>query len=322
MFNPHSRESQIIGSLWGAVCGDALGVPVEFESRTTREADPVTGMRSGGAHGQPEGTWSDDTSMILCTIESLLERPEVDTRDLAERFRRWLRQAHWTPRGEVFDIGIATRQAIARFAEGKPPERCGGRQEYENGNGSLMRILPVSLWHHKAGKVTALEATHRVSQVTHGHPRSQMVCGYFTLMVRAIWETESVKQALEEAWRQAATYYPHQEEFQSEWPLLSRLNPEVLANLQPSDIQSSGYCIHTLEASLWCLLQSLNYRHAVLTAVNLGEDTDTTACVTGALAGLAYGITKVPLEWIEPLARGEELAPLFQDFATAVLTMR
>jgi ADP-ribosyl-[dinitrogen reductase] hydrolase len=308
-------KSQIMASLWGGAVGDALGVPVEFRSRAELAAVPVTGMQGYGSHGQPPGTWSDDTSLTLCTVESLLACDEVDTRDMAERFRRWLVEAHWTAHGQVFDIGIATRQALARFSEGRKPESCGGRQEYDNGNGSLMRMLPVSLWVRDAGLEQGLALVHRVSRITHGHPRAQMVCGYYSLLVWALLDGASPLEAVEQAWRQAEEEYKFHEDFQLNWPHLHRLSPTVLPKLEPHEVRSSGYCIHTMEACAWCLLHHQDFSSAVLGAVNLGEDTDTTACVTGTLAGLRFGMDQLPPSWIEQLARRQDLDILFTQFS-------
>lgn len=311
-----------MASLWGAAVGDALGVPVEFRDRAALAAAPVTGMQGYGTHGQPPGTWSDDTSLILCSVESLLACDGVDTRDLAERFHRWLVEAHWTAHGQVFDIGIATRQALARFSEGRKPEFCGGRQEYDNGNGSLMRMLPVSLWVRDAGVEQGLPLVHRVSRITHGHPRAQMVCGYYSLLAWALLDGASPLEAVEQAWRLAEEEYKFHEDFQLNWPHLHRLSPAVLPSLEQQEIRSSGYCIHTLEASVWCLLRHKDFSGAVLGAVNLGEDTDTTACVTASLAGLHSGMDQVPQSWIEQLARRQDLDTIFTLFAERLTDAR
>ena len=309
-----------MGSLWGAIAGDALGVPVEFRSRAELCASPVTTMTGHGMHQQPMGTWSDDGSLLLCTLESLQECEAVDTLDMAERYHRWLVEGHWTAHGTVFDIGIATRQALARFSEGKRPEHCGGRQEYDNGNGSLMRMLPVSLWLRDAEVEEALEATHRVSRITHAHPRTLMVCGFYTLIVRALLEGAKPREALTDAWNRARQYYTGHEDFAGQWDHLQRLDPAVLPTLTEDQIRSTGYSIHTLEASIWCLLQEGICPEIILRAVNLGEDTDTTACVTGGLAGLCFGVEEVPATWIEVLARKDDLGPVFQGFASRLLS--
>ena len=134
-------REQIVGCVLGLVVGDAVGVPVEFKSRAQLDAAPVTDMTGFGTYNQPPGTWSDDSSLALSTAESLLAG--YDPADMMRRFHAWLTTAAMTPHGEVFDVGIATRAAIARYAQGEPPEAWGGRGERDNGNGSLMRISPI-----------------------------------------------------------------------------------------------------------------------------------------------------------------------------------
>lgn len=316
MVKPRTLESQILGSLWGSVVGDALGVPVEFHTRSQLSADPVIGMRAHGTHDQPAGTWSDDTSLVLCTIESLLTSNGLNTKDMAGRFVRWLLEAHWTPHGKTFDVGIAARQAIARFAAGKPAERCGGREEFDNGNGSLMRILPAALWFLRAHQSIALEAIHRISSITHAHPRSQMACGFFALFIRAQRNGKTPAEALHDAWDHARQAYASADEFREEWPAFVRLHPHTLPHLPEADIRSTGYCVHTLEASIWCLLHAASFEQAVLSAVNLGDDTDTTASVAGALAGMHFGHAAIPAAWLQPIARHDEIQSLFHVFAT------
>lgn len=311
-------ESQIAGSLWGAVVGDALGVPVEFRTRADLALNPVTTMQGPGTHHQPPGTWSDDSSLIFCTLESLLECNHLVAQDMAERFLRWLRRGYWTPYGEVFDLGIATRQALARFAEGRPLARCGGREEFDNGNGSLMRLIPVSIWVCQTTPEEAIASSHLASIITHAHPRSQMVCGFFTLMVRGLYQRLTPQKALQQAWEQAQALYSNEEEFQSEWPALHRMHPDILPQLTEPEVRSTGYCVHTLEASIWCLLHTLTFEQCVLRAVNLGEDTDTTGCVAGALAGLRYGLDQVPAQWAKALARQDDLIDIIGKFTERI----
>ena len=166
-------KSRMKGGLWGSLVGDALGVPVEFEGRAARVADPVLGMRAYGTHRQPAGTWSDDGALLLCSVESLVEKG-FDTSDMGRRFLDWRDHGLWTAHGDVFDIGNATSQALERVRRGVPAGEAGGQDEASNGNGSLMRILPVVF--AEFGEATAVfsDKIHRASSVTHGHPRSQM----------------------------------------------------------------------------------------------------------------------------------------------------
>ena len=140
----NTMQDRILGGLWGAVIGDALGVPVEFMSREQVRRNPITGMRGYGTFNLPPGSWSDDSSLLLCTVESLLDG--FDTSKMGELFIRWLNEGYWTPWGETFDVGNSTMSSIRRLMKGVPPEEAGGRGEHDNGNGSLMRIIPVGIF--------------------------------------------------------------------------------------------------------------------------------------------------------------------------------
>jgi ADP-ribosyl-[dinitrogen reductase] hydrolase len=309
------RPQRLLGGLWGSLAGDALGVPVEFRSRSSIRTDPVTGMRGFGTHHQPPGTWSDDSSLLLCTVESLLPGSFNPT-DLADRFVRWKDGKLWTPHGSVFDIGIATSTAISRLAGGMDPLRAGGSSESSNGNGSLMRILPLCLRCASEPTASMAQTLAEASCLTHAHPRSQLACIFLGLFTRALLGGGSPADALAET-RQlfpplADSLAP------AEQPHFQRLLEPDFAALPESDIQSSGYVIHTLEASLWCLLHTASFPDATLRAVNLGDDTDTTGCVTGGIAGIHYGLDAIPASWIDSLARRNDVAALFDAFVASL----
>ncbi len=135
---------KIQDAIIGFIVGDALGVPVEFESRESLKINPVKDMREYGTYHQPKGTWSDDTSMTLCSMESLVNG--LDYNDLMDKFSNWMKSGYMTARNEVFDIGIGTQDAIHRFLNGTDALSCGGKDEFDNGNGSLMRMLPVAFY--------------------------------------------------------------------------------------------------------------------------------------------------------------------------------
>ncbi|MEK0451716.1 MAG: hypothetical protein RL088_3984 [Verrucomicrobiota bacterium] len=311
-----TRRERILGGLWGSLVGDALGVPVEFNARADVQRNPVTGMRGYGTHRQPPGTWSDDSSMLLCTVESLNEHG-FSPADMAARFLRWGRECYWTPHGNVFDIGVATSQALNRIAAGKPALECGGVSEYDNGNGSLMRILPVCLRFADGDTITLAGKVQDASCITHAHRRSQMACFFHALFVRELLASGDCRGALSAAQAGFQTYYatPWTDEFMAFTNVLDARLPEF----PESEIRSGGYVMETLAASLWCLLTTDNFRDCVLKAVNLGGDTDTTGCVAGGLAGVRYGIEAIDAEWLEALARKDDIEPLFDRFADLVV---
>jgi ADP-ribosyl-[dinitrogen reductase] hydrolase len=310
-------SERILGALWGSLAGDALGVPVEFQTRETVRENPVTGMRGFGTHRQPAGTWSDDSSLLLCTAESLVHAGGLDTADLGARFVRWERDGCWTPHGEVFDIGHTTARAISQIASGTPPEEAGGADTNSNGNGSLMRIIPIALWFHEESEEAIAAYALRASSLTHRHARSQMASAYYCLLARELLHGASRRDALRAAFGAFSRIYARTP-FAEEMPHFRLLDSEVLDKLPETEIASSGYVIHTLLASVWCLLTSESFEETLLKAVNLGEDTDTTGTVAGGLAGAYYGMKAIPFPWEQLLARHDDVESLFASFLSSV----
>lgn len=311
--NQNGRQSRMLGAMWGSLVGDALGVPVEFLDRETVQRNPVTGLRGFGTHHQPPGTWSDDSSLLLCTVESLAACGRYDAADLARRFVRWESENWWTPHGTVFDIGGTTAQALSRLAAGAPPEEAGSADVYSNGNGSLMRIIPLALWLADRAPETLAEYATRGSSLTHRHPRSQMACALYCLLVRELLCSAAPAEALAGARRTFANLL-QESLFAAERQHFRRLETGALGDCPERDIRSSGYVIDTLEASIWCLLTSASFEETVLKAVNLGGDTDTTGTVAGGLAGACYGLQAIPAAWRQALARHDDIASLFTHF--------
>lgn len=164
-------------SLFGVAIGDAVGVPVEFKSREVIKQKPVTDMIGFGSHDMPPGTWSDDSSLTFCLAEALTNG--YNLQEIANNFVSWRYKDFWTARGEVFDIGITTQQAIDRISAGVRPDLCGGFDTYSNGNGSLMRILPLLFYIKNLPIDKRFAITKDVSSITHGHIRSCIACFYY-----------------------------------------------------------------------------------------------------------------------------------------------
>jgi ADP-ribosyl-[dinitrogen reductase] hydrolase len=305
-------------ALLGLAVGDALGVPVEFIGRETRRRDPVVAMRGYGTHGQPPGTWSDDSSLTFCLAETLAT-VGYDLADAAHRFVRWQDEAYWTVHGRVFDIGIATAEALQRLRQGVLPQHAGGTDEYSNGNGSLMRILPLVFANKDWPIAERFRTVREVSSITHAHIRSS-IAGFIYIELARQLLLGNNKQVAYTAMQRAVNEFLSANSIVSELEL--RQFHRILENsygdydIQPliackeAEIKSSGYVVHTLEAALWCLLTHDTYSATVLAAVNLGDDTDTTGAVAGGLAGLAYGEAAIPVEWLSVLARRADIEEL------------
>lgn len=305
-------ESRMRGAIYGALVGDALGVPVEFAARAERDADPVCGMRAWGMHHQPAGTWSDDGALLLCTAEGLVDG--FSARRLGALYVRWMRDGYWGARGEVFDIGGTTRSALSRLGDGVPIERAGDDGEGQNGNGSLMRILPVALHGSRAGADVISERAMVASSITHAHRRSQIACAFYCLIVEAVLRGVTVVEAYRAA---IAHVEPRVQSLPRERAAFARLLSGEIAQAARQEIGASGYVIHTLEAAIWCVLRHDDFESAVLAAVNLGDDTDTTACVTGGLAGAVFGLESIPAPWLETLPRRSDVEALLDRFVPA-----
>lgn len=301
-------------ALFGVAIGDALGVPVEFKSRETILQKPVTDMIGYGTYNLPPGTFSDDSSMTFCLAEALTQ--DFDLNTIGQNFVKWYHDNFWTARGEVFDIGIATREAINRLAKGEQPEFAGSTDASSNGNGSLMRILPLLFYIKDLSISKRYEIIKKVSSITHGHIRSVISCFYYLEFSREIllgkdkFEIYQKLQTEIPDFLNSLSINPH------EISLFARLLNKDISELAEHEILSSGYVLHSLEASIWCLLTTDNYKDATLKAVNLGEDTDTTAAITGGLAGLLYGFNSIPKSWIEQLVRKDDIEDLAQRMAT------
>jgi ADP-ribosylglycohydrolase len=304
-----SRQERVLGGLWASLVGDALGVPVEFKDRATVQANPVREMRGFGTHKQPPGTWSDDGALILCTVESLLTR-DFDLEDMGARFLDWMKHGRWSAWGEPFDVGMTTTDAILRIENGTPAKEAGSRDEYSNGNGSLMRIIPVVLRLAMAQVQTFAAGIEAVSSITHAHERSRMACVFYGLVTRGLLSGEAPEAAVASARVAFGGLYEKSPEFAHFHAILDG----DISSLPEGIISSTGYVLHTLHASLWCLLTTECLADCILRAVNLGCDTDTTGCVAGGLAGVAYGVRSIPADWIDQLARKDELDRLFREF--------
>lgn len=304
-------RQHIKDALLGVATGDALGVPVEFKSRETLTRQPVTGMRSYGTHGQPAGTWSDDSSLTFCLAEMLSEGYNLDK--LADRFVNWKNNAYWTPHGVVFDIGIATSGAIHQLQSGIEPVLAGGSDEYSNGNGSLMRILPLLFYIKDMPMTVRFKHTEEVSALTHRHPRSVIACFIYLEMALAILKGQSK----EEAYKTICTTLPHFLQHKEVAHFENVLSGK-LSQLPEDMISGKGYVVSSLEASIWSILHSDSYAAAVLKAVNLGEDTDTTGAITGGLAGLIYGWESIPQEWLNVLAKRAAIDSLITNLQAKI----
>ncbi|MEE1087006.1 MAG: ADP-ribosylglycohydrolase family protein [Schaedlerella sp.] len=299
------KHNIYLDGIMGVVVGDALGVPVEFSSRGELKEDPVIGMRAYGTFNLPAGSWSDDSSMTLATLDSL--KSGYDPKDMMDKFAAWMDDGVYTPFGELFDIGCATSRAITRYLHTGNIRNCGGKTDRDNGNGSLMRIMPICLYCYeefKKGNISkydVIQMIHEVSGLTHNHMRSKIACGLYYFMAKAILEEKgNLKEKLQKGLDEGLDLYSEETDVIYYYRMK---NLDMFKNTEEDGIRSSGYVVDSLEAAVWCLINTDTYEAAMLKAVNLGSDTDTVAAIAGGLAGLYYGYAGIPDEWLNVIKR-------------------
>jgi len=296
--------------IMGVVVGDALGLPVQFAPREERDADPVTDMRGHGVFEMPAGSWSDDSSLTLAALDAL-NNYGYDPDKIMQNFVSWLKEGKYTPLGFAYDIGGACMDSINEYDKTHDYKTCGRVHEYENGNGSLMRIMPFCLYcyyEQKDGRMTDTEAIaliREASAFTHAHERSRIACVLYYFIVMSILDGEMVlHKRLQRGVDDGFRLYAENGGDIEELAYYDRLrNLSQFKNVLREEISGSGYVLHSLEAAVWCLLNTESYAESVLMAVNLGLDTDTTAAITGGLAGLYYGYENIPKRWTNVIAQ-------------------
>ncbi|AYZ14375.1 ADP-ribosylglycohydrolase family protein [Chryseobacterium arthrosphaerae] len=302
-------ENKVKAGIMGVCVGDALGVPVEFKKRQDLKINPVTKMLEYMSWNQPKGTWSDDSSLTLCLAEELTKGYDLER--IGAGFVKWVKDGHWTAHGRLFDIGGTTRHSIARLIKGESAGFSGNIFEEDNGNGSLMRILPLAFYLQNENDTKKFYLTVKeVSSITHGHFRSVFACFIYVVFAIQLIKGKSKIEAYSYMQKTALEYAEIQEFNPKEIELFNRILKHDISGYPEDEIKSGGYVLHSLEASLWCFLNSESYSEAVLKAVNLGEDTDTTGAITGGIAGIYYGYENIPQEWLNVLVRKDDIEAL------------
>ena len=294
-------KGNILDGILGLAVGDAFGVPYEFMSRETVRRVIRREMAEGGAHGQPVGTWSDDTSLSLCLLDNLDRNP--DYHKIMYSFLIWYEKGEYTAGKECFDIGNSTSRAIKKYKNGVPPLKCGGSGISDNGNGSLMRILPMVYYFDKYREFRLnsrnLELIHKVSALTHAHPIALIACDIYVYLGILLLNGYSLESAYKKSLDEVVEYYGHKgiyAEWLTEFAVVWNLKEK-----KEAAIKSAGYVIDSLAAAIWALVNSESYESCILKAASLGEDTDTIAAIAGGLAGIYYGYEAIPEMWVRDL---------------------
>lgn len=286
------------GALLGLAIGDALGQAVEFNPRGTFE--PVTEYRDGGPHPCCEaGHWTDDTSMALALGESL-GCSGFDAEDQMHKYLDWMEKGHYTIPGYCFDIGNTTQVALFKFFQDQRTPFCGLTEDGASGNGSIMRLAPVPIFFsnlYPNNIPELMDFAGQSSSTTHGSPSCVSACQYMTLILAALIEGEDKETVLGSDWAPAN----HLVSNQNFCPKIAKLVQGVYKAKSEDQILGSGYVVESLEAALWSFRRASSFEEAVLTAVNLGDDADTTGAVCGQIAGACYGESGIPTHLLEGL---------------------
>ncbi|HPF83183.1 MAG TPA: ADP-ribosylglycohydrolase family protein [Bacilli bacterium] len=303
--------SKYVDSIIGHAVGDAMGVPTEFCLREKLLENPVKKMISSDKVGQPAGTWSDDTSMEIATIDSYIQNNDFNYHDIMQKWVNWIDKADYTGAGEVFDVGRTCLTAIRRFMDGINPVECGLNNINSNGNGSLMRILPVALYSYskKLNNDEIVKLVNDISSLTHGHEISKLGCYIYVKYVINLLNGLSKEEAYEKIKRDNYSYYSDES-----LDAYSRILKNNIKDYTIDEINSSGYVVDTLECSFWILLNASTYREAIIASTNIGQDTDTIGAITGSMAGIIYGVNSIPENWLNELQRKDYLIDLALNF--------
>ena len=305
--------SKIRDGVLGGAIGDAMGVPIEFKRREDLLENPVTTMIGGGTYDMPPGVWSDDTSLTLATMDSIVKVGRLDYKDMADRFCLFMNKGEYTATGVVFDIGTTTKLALERYLNGSiNPILCGGDKLSDNGNGSLMRMFPIALYCHynnlKDDEV--LNVVKKVSSITHAHDVSVLGCFIYVLYVMFLLNGKDkfASYNMIKCYDYSIYFDPDIVEY------YNRLLKTNISKLRVEDLKSEGYIVYSLETSLWVILNCNSFAESIVGSINLGGDTDTIGSIVGGIAGIIYGLEDAPNKWIMSLKNIDYLEKIIKSF--------
>lgn len=309
------HHNQYLAAIIGHAVGDAMGIPTEFSKREELLKNPVLEMIDSPDLGLPAGSWSDDTAMEIATIDSFIHKKCFDYKDIMDRWVKWINESEYTSTGVTFDIGRTCLKAIKKYCNGSAPLQCGSTSINENGNGSLMRILPVALYAYMRNldDISIQRLTDEMSSLTHAHEVSRLGCYIYVQFVICL---------LKEYEKEDAYRYVQDLDYSSynvnSINLYTRILDGQIEGQILDDIKSTGYIVDTLECVLWIFMNARNYKEAIIASTNIGGDTDTIGAIVGSMAGIYYGIDSIPSKWLDKLQRKEYLVELTSKFERCV----
>ena len=293
-----------------------MGVLTEFCIREYLLKNPVKEMIGSDKTGQPAGSWSDDTSMEIATIDSFIQNKEFNYDDIMHKWEEWINEAKYTANNDTFDVGRTCLRAIRNHSLGTEPLKCGTDGEQSNGNGSLMRILPVALYsyYRKLDVNEIIKLTNELSSLTHKHDISKLGCYIYVRYIMFLLDGKNKNEAYELI--KTLDYSTYDEYAISKY---ERILKNDIASYTIDNILSTGYVVDTLECALWILLNANSYKETIIATTNIGNDTDTIGAIAGSMAGIIYGYDSIPTSWIDKLMRKDYLIGLASDFEKEVM---
>jgi ADP-ribosylation/crystallin J1 len=309
------QNNQYLGAIIGHAVGDAMGFPTEFSKREELLKNPVIEMIDSPDVGQPAGSWSDDTAMGIATIDSFIQKKCFDYKDIMDKWVKWISKSEYTPTGVTFDIGRTCLKAIKKYCNGTAPLQCGSTSINENGNGSLMRILPVALYvfSKNLDDISIRKLTSEVSSLTHAHEVSRLGCYIYVQFIICLLKGYTKEEAYKHIqYLDYSTYDMHS------LKLYTRILDEQIEVQRLDQIKSTGYIVDTLESAIWIFMNAQHYKEAIIASTNIGGDTDTIGAIVGSMAGIYYGFDSIPSSWLDKLQRKDYLIELVDRFEKSV----
>lgn len=312
------QYNQYLGAIIGHAVGDAMGFPTEFSKREELLKNPVIEMIDSPDVGQPAGSWSDDTAMEIATIDSFIQKKCFDYKDIMDKWVKWISKSEYTPTGVTFDIGRTCLKAIKKYCNGTAPLQCGSTSINENGNGSLMRILPVALYAYskKLDDTSIHKLTNEVSSLTHAHEVSRLGCYIYVQFIICLLKGNTKQEAYKHI-----QYLDYSAYDMHSLKLYTRILDEQIEVQRLDQIKSTGYIVDTLESAIWIFMNAKHYKEAIIASTNIGGDTDTIGAIVGSMAGIYYGFDSIPSNWLDKLQRKDYLIELVDRFEKSVAVL-
>ncbi len=307
--------NQFKESYYGFIIGDAMGFPVEFYDRKTLIEKPITTMTKFDNYPLPKGSWSFNGSMMLATMDSIMAKNKVDYNDIMKNFSQWLTYAKYTPTGEIFGIETTNMKAISRFQKGVSAIESGLEGENDNTNGSLSRMLPIAFYcfKNKLSDERIFTIVWQISSLTHKHEISILGCYIYVRYIMFLLEGYNKDVSYQLLKELNYSFFDKKAVIK-----YRRILKENIFDYQLEEISSNDYVVCTLEAVLWCIYNTNNFKEAIVGSINLGGSTNTIGALTGSIAGIIYGFNSIPKAWLNSLQKQEYLKLMSNSFIKAV----